>query len=86
MTPLERPVIVLGVKNWGIQPIAAYKLSIEVFNKFDEPIQKFGFGENETVGIDQDELGTGGSRECKWALYGQDTAAKFKVYVLRLKL
>lgn len=82
---IDNPVLGIWVANTGDKTVSAFKLSIEAFNKFDEPVRKFGFGDNETVGLEQRELVSGYRRFSKWVLAGQDAAAKFKVGVLRVK-
>jgi hypothetical protein len=83
---IDQPELTVKVKNISSVKIVAYKLDFAAWDKFGDPVKKFGFGSSETRGISQESIPPGQEDNPTWTLHGQETAAKFKISVSRIKL
>ena len=82
------PHIGLTVKNRKSQPIEAFEVVVACYDKFGDPVNGFGFGDNKKTLIYQETIRAGATirPNGSWALYGHDTARRFRVTVVRVKM
>ena len=81
------PKISLTVTNRKHQSIEAFEVVVACYDKFGDPADGFGFGENKKTLIYQEAINAGATIHTKgsWALYGHGAARRFKVTVIRVK-
>lgn len=84
-TSLDNPKLILKVKNTQWQSIIAYEYEVTCYNRFDEPVTGLR-NSNERRVISQYTIKAHDSHTGTYTFYWQDTTARVKVSLLRVKL
>ena len=82
---LDNPELILKVKNTQWQPIVAYEYELTCYNRFDEPVKGLR-GSNTHRVISQYTIDGLDSHAGSYTFHWQETTARVKVSLLRVKL
>lgn len=78
------PELLVRVENIGNQPVEAFTVDAECFNKFDEPV-KATLGDNVFSGISQTTVAPGAKSDSEWQLSLHRGTGYAKVWISRVR-